>query len=80
MTGHTETAERLAYSERDLDSAGILTRKTRWRMRREGRFPEPVTAGSRKLYRATDVHLWLDDPEGWADRHSAPESEAEAGG
>ena len=54
---------RLAYSERDLDAGGIATRKTRWRWRREGTFPEPVVAGGRKLYRATDIERWLKDLE-----------------
>ena len=64
---------RLAYSERDLDAAGILTRKTRWRMRRAGKFPEPVSAGSRKLYRSADIRAWLEDPETWAAEHRAGE-------
>jgi len=63
-----EQAPRLAYSERDLDTAGILSRKTRWRMRREGTFPEPVAAGGRKLYRAEQITEWLLDPAAWADR------------
>lgn len=56
----------LAYSDRDLDRAGLLSRKQRWRLRREGKFPTPITVGSRKLYRAVDVHSWLADPDGWA--------------
>ncbi len=67
---HTE-APRLAYSERDLDAAGILSRKTRWRLRRDGRFPEPRRIGSRQLYLATEILEWLEDPEGWAERHQA---------
>lgn len=63
---------RLAYSEADLDRAGILSRKTRWRMRREGTFPEPVRAGRRRLYRAPDIHAWLRDPEAWAARQRRP--------
>lgn len=58
--------ERLAYSDKDLDAAGILSRKTRYRGRRAGTFPEPVAAGGRKLYRAVDIHLWLEDPVAWA--------------
>ena len=58
---------RLAFSERDLDELGILSRPTRWRMRRDRAFPEPVTAGGRKLYRAQDIHTWLDDPTAWAE-------------
>lgn len=58
----------LAYSDRDLDALGIASRKTRWRLRRAGKFPEPVEAGGRKLYRAADVHEWLRDPKAWAEK------------
>jgi predicted DNA-binding transcriptional regulator AlpA len=58
--------ERLLYSDHDLDRAGLLSRKSRWRLRREGRFPEPVKVGSRRLYRAEDIHRWCEDPESWA--------------
>ena len=63
-------APRLAYSERDLDELGVLSRKTRYRWRLERRFPEPKCAGGRKLYLAEDVHRWLDDPEAWARTHA----------
>ena len=61
--------QQLAYSERDLTANGILSRKTRWRMRRAGTFPQPVTAGGRKLYRAVDIIEWLENPQAWADAH-----------
>lgn len=61
----------LAYSERDLDALGILSRKSRWRLRRERKFPEPKVAGGRKIYKATDVIEWLDDPQAWAEAHRA---------
>ena len=57
--------DRLAFSERDLDAAGILSRKTRYRMRRAGTFPKPVSAGGRKLYRAVDILRWLENPSAW---------------
>ena len=58
--------ERLGYGEGELDSAGLYSRKTRYRMRRAGTFPEPVAAGGRNLYRAADIHRWLEDPSAWA--------------
>ena len=63
-----ETAgpEPLAYGERDLDANNILSRKTRWRLRREGRFPEPREIGGRKLYVGDEIRAWLNDPKGWA--------------
>lgn len=69
---------RLAFSEKDLDDAGILSRKTRYRLRRARRFPEPVVAGSRRLYRREDILEWLRDPEAWtpdADVKSADPTE-----
>jgi hypothetical protein len=60
----------LVFSERDLDAHGVLSRKTRWRLRREGRFPEPREIGNRKLYVGAEIRAWLDDPEGWASRRS----------
>ena len=65
----TRNTDRLAFSDKDLDAAGLMSRQTRWRMRQQGRFPEPVTAGGRKLYKATDVYEWLEDPEAWAEAH-----------
>ncbi len=58
-----------ATSERGLDANGILSRKTRYRMRRAGTFPEPVVAGGRNLYRTRDILDWLDDPVAWAEAH-----------
>lgn len=59
---------RLAYSDTDLDELGVLSRSSRYRLRRQGKFPEPVTAGGRNLYRATDIHAWLEDPDSWTER------------
>jgi len=56
---------RLAYSEQDLDAAGILSRSSRWRLRGKRRFPEPLSAAGRKLYRAGDIERWLQNPEAW---------------
>lgn len=58
--------QRLAFSDRDLDAAGILSRKTRYNLRKKGRFPRPRQVGSRKLYLATEIQDWLQDPEGWS--------------
>ena len=62
----TDTAQPLAYGERDLDRENILSRKTRWRLRRLGRFPEPRKVGGRKLYVGEEIRAWLHDPESWA--------------
>lgn len=64
--------ERLAYSDRDLDAAGLLSRKTRYRLRRAGRFPEPVTVGGRKLYSAAAIRQWLADPENYRAAPATP--------
>ena len=65
MTGH-DAPEPLAYGERDLDANNILSRKTRYRLRRLGKFPEPRQVGGRKLYVGEEIRTWLNDPEGWA--------------
>lgn len=46
-------------SEEELDKRGILTRTTRWRMRRAGLFPHPVKIGARRIaYRFEDIEVW----------------------
>lgn len=57
--------EPLAYSERDLDAHGVLSRKTRWRLRRAGKFPQPREVGSRNLYVGDEIREWLKDPASW---------------
>ena len=64
-----ELLGQLAWSERDLDRLGFASRKTRWRWRRDGRFPEPREVGGRKLYDATEIRAWWANPNAWAERH-----------
>lgn len=64
-----ELLGQLAWSERDLDRLGLLSRKTRWRLRRDGRFPEPREVGGRKLYDADEIRAWWANPNAWAERH-----------
>lgn len=59
----------LVYFERDLDDLGLLSRKTRWRLRRDGRFPEARTVGSRHFYVASEIHQWIQSPEAWVEEH-----------
>ena len=66
----TASTDRLVFSERDLDAHGVLSRKTRWRLRREGRFPEPRVIGGRKPYVGAEIRAWLEDPEAWASNQS----------
>ncbi len=58
-----------ASSEHDLDFNRLATRKTRWRWRRLGLFPEPRRIAGRNLYLTSEILEWLSDPEGWAQRH-----------
>ena len=45
---------------------GILSRPTRWHLRRVGKFPEPIKAtAERSLHWATDINAWMDDPREW---------------
>jgi hypothetical protein len=66
MTQPATACQSLAYSDRDLDALGVLSRKTRWRLRRMGKFPQPREVGGRRLYVGAEIRAWLDDPEGWA--------------
>lgn len=66
----TQDRDRLSYSERDLDEHGILSRTTRWRLRREGRFPEPQRIGGRLLYIGQEIREWLLDPGRWRGHRS----------
>ncbi len=59
------SAAPLAYSERDLDRNGILSRKTRYVLRRAGKFPQPRQIGSRNLYVGDEIRAWLADPAAW---------------
>ncbi len=73
MSQHeTDGTSRLALSERDLDTMGLLSRKTRWRLRRLGKFPEPREVGGRKLYDAQEVLDWWRDSDAWARSHREP--------
>lgn len=48
------------YSEKDLDQKGIATRVTRWRMRKNGDFPEPVKISPGRVgYPAAQVEKWV---------------------
>lgn len=76
----TTRNDRLAYSEADLDRLGVLSRTSRWRLRRRGEFPEPVAAGGRKLYRAQDIHSWLHDPESWASKDAQTKASEKSSG
>lgn len=49
----------LVYSERDLDKAGVLSRKTRYLLRKRGEFPQPRKVGNRSLYDGTEIRAWL---------------------
>jgi len=56
-------------ADKDLDQLVPLSRTTRWRMRKEGQFPQPVRVRGRSLYRVADVQKWLTDPRGWKEVH-----------
>ena len=59
---------RIFYSERDLDAMGLPTRVTRWRMRRDGTFPNPVQISKgRKAYPALAIKEWIAEKMGGND-------------
>lgn len=65
--GDSPAVAPLTYSERQLDDAGLLSRKTRWRLRRQNppQFPQTIACGGRKLYRAKDISEYIADPAAW---------------
>jgi len=71
QVGLVEDSWPLAFGERDLDANNILSRKTRWRLRREGKFPLPRSVGGRQIYVAAEIREWLNDPAAWAAEHGA---------
>ena len=57
----------LVFTEGDLDELHLYTRKTRWRKRRKGTFPNPIeTEEGPNLYRSEDIHAWMANPKAWA--------------
>lgn len=63
--------DRIFYSNADLDKLGIFSRRTRYRLRKKGEFPQPVQVGGRQIWRREDIDEWKKDPNGWAARHAA---------
>ena len=48
------------YSDRQLDAVTSLSRATRWRMRREGTFPNPVHISKGRVgYPKTTIDDWI---------------------
>ena len=64
------SAEPLVFTERDLDERHLLSRQTRYRLRLKGRFPETVSMGGRRYYRAKDIFAYVADPEAWVEEHN----------
>lgn len=57
---------RVFFSEIDLDRAGVMSRKQRERMRKDGRFPDRVQLSrGRYAYRGDLIRRWVANPEGW---------------
>lgn len=51
----------LLLSDSEVGQITTLSRTTRWRMKREGKFPSPIKIGSRRsAYRASDIASWLE--------------------
>jgi prophage regulatory protein len=47
-----------------------LSRSTRWRQEKVGRFPRRFQISARKVgYHRTEVEDWLRDPAAWRHRH-----------
>jgi len=49
-----------------------LSRTTLWRLISEGRFPPAVKISNKAVaWRRTDIEQWAENPEGWAENHTA---------
>ena len=58
-------------TEADLNELGFYTRKTRYRKRCNGTFPQPInTDEGPNLYKTEDIFEWRRDPKAWAQEHS----------
>lgn len=52
--------KRRYYSEKQLDKITSLSRVTRWRMRRAGTFPLPVSISTGRIaYLSSDIDAWI---------------------
>jgi hypothetical protein len=50
------------YSERELDGQGLPSRVTRWRLRQDGKFPEPVQLSPGRVgYVKAEVLAWIQE-------------------
>lgn len=65
MTDLSGLLSHALIADKDLDQLVPLSRTTRWRMRKEGQFPQPVRVRGRSLYRAAEIEQWLRNPRGW---------------
>ncbi len=55
---------KILVSETDLDKLGIMSRKTRYRLRRRGEFPAPLRVSPRRLlYKWVEVERWIKNRE-----------------
>lgn len=53
--------EKKLLTENDLDEITTLSRTTRYRMRQEGLFPQPISISKRRVaYRANEIEDWIE--------------------
>lgn len=48
---------------------GNLSRSTRWRLERDGRYPRRKKIGLNAVgWKESEIEEWIKDPEGWVNR------------
>jgi prophage regulatory protein len=59
-------------TEHEVRDRVPLSRSTRWRQEKVGRFPRRFQISARKIgYHRAEVENWLRDPKAWRDQHAA---------
>ncbi len=68
------------YSEKDLDHITTLSRVTRWRLRRAGKFPKPIHISNGRIgYVAEDIDHWISEKRNSPDSNNSSSDKVASG-
>jgi prophage regulatory protein len=63
--GRFERLESLVLRDRQVEDLTTLSRATRWRLEREGKFPQRIKLGPRACaWRRRDILAWIESRQG----------------